>query len=137
MDYLYTVIYSYFICFFSAITIYIDPLFHYHKPLEKFNYPIVDERYQNDGIVRNFEYNSIITGTSMVENFMTSEADEIFGSRFIKIPFSGGRYKEINDCLKRGYAAGHDIKYVIRSLDYSFLIQDKDASKEGIEALNY
>ena len=106
MDYLYTVIYSYFICFFSAITIYIDPLFHYHKPLEKFNYPIVDERYQNDGIVRNFEYNSIITGTSMVENFMTSEADEIFGSRFIKIPFSGGRYKEINDCLKRGYAAG-------------------------------
>ncbi|MCX4328758.1 MAG: hypothetical protein OSJ45_15990, partial [Lachnospiraceae bacterium] len=44
---------------FASVTIYIDPLFHYHKPLNKYKYPINNERYQNDGITRNFEYESI------------------------------------------------------------------------------
>ena len=79
---------------FASVTIYIDPLFHYHKPLNKYKYPINNERYQNDGITRNFEYESIITGTSMTENFKKSEADKIFESDFIKVPFSGGYYKE-------------------------------------------
>lgn len=58
-------------CVFTLITVYIDPLFHYHKPLQGYGYPLDNERYQNDGITRNFEYDSITTGTSMVENFKT------------------------------------------------------------------
>ncbi len=122
---------------FALITIYIDPLFHYHKPLNKYKYPINNERYQNDGITRNFEYESIITGTSMTENFKKSEADKIFGSDFIKVPFSGGHYKEINDNLKRAYDSGKDIKYIIRCLDYSHLVEDKDAYREDIEYPSY
>lgn len=111
---------------FAAVTVYIDPLFHYHPPLRNYEYPLNKERYQNDGITRNFEYDGIITGSSMIMNFMTSEAEEIFGGSFIKVSFSGAYYKEVNDNLKRAYDAGKDIKYVIRSLDYSKLIQDKD-----------
>ena len=88
-------------CLFALITVYIDPLFHYHKPLQGYEYPLDNERYQNDGITRNFEYDSIITGTSMVENFKTSEANQIFGADFIKVPFWGSRYKETNDNLDR------------------------------------
>ncbi len=122
---------------FASITIYIDPLFHYHSPLNRYKYPINNERYQNDGITRNFEYESIITGTSMTENFKKSEADKIFGSDFIKVPFSGGHYKEINDNLKRAYDSGKDIKYIIRCLDYSHLVEDKDAYREDIEYPSY
>lgn len=118
-------------------TIYIDPLFHYHAPLKKYEYPIDDERYQNDGIVRHFEYNGIIAGTSMVENFKTSEADILFDANFIKVPFSGGRYKEINDNLKRAFESKKDIKYVIRCLDYSLLLQDKDAYRKDVEYPTY
>lgn len=118
---------------FAAITFYIDPLFHYHVPLESFAYPIIDERYQNDGITRNFEYDSIITGTSMVENFKTTEADRIFDANFIKVPFAGARYKEINDNLERAYHVGKDIKFVIRCLDYSRLVEDKNAYREGTD----
>lgn len=118
---------------FASIIIYIDPLFHYHKPLNKYKYPINNERYQNDGITRNFEYESIITGTSMTENFKKSEADRIFGSDFIKVPFSGGHYKEINENLKRAYALGKNIKYVIRCIDYSLLIEDKNTYREDAE----
>lgn len=117
----------------ALMTVYIDPLFHYHAPLEKYEYPLNNQRYQNDGISRNFQYDSIITGTSMTENFKTSEADRIFDADFIKVCFSGARYKEVNDNLKRAYQAGKELKYVIRSLDYSTLVCDKDAYREDIE----
>ena len=116
---------------FAPITIYIDPLFHYHKPLTNYEYPISNERYQNDGITRHFEYDSIITGTSMAQNFKTSEADQMFHANFIKVCFSGGRFKEIKDNLRRAYDADKNIKYVIASLDNNSLVVDKDAYKEG------
>lgn len=122
---------------FASITIYIDPLFHYHAPLEKYEYPINNERYQNDGISRNFEYDSIITGTSMAENFMKSEADQIFNANFIKVPFSGATYKEVNDNLCRAYDTGKNIRYVIRSLDYTHLIEDKNTYKPHMDYAAY
>ena len=116
----------------ASITIYIDPLFHFHAPLDKYEYIINLQRYQNDGILRNFEYDSIITGTSMTENFMTSEADKLFQAKFIKVPFSGAPYKEIDQNLRRAYEAGKNIRYVIRCLDYSFLVCDKDYWREDV-----
>ena len=56
----------------------VDPYFHYHKPLAGLEYAIYDERYQNDGIVKHFDYDAILTGTSMTENFKTSEFDALF-----------------------------------------------------------
>ena len=34
----------------------IDPMFHYHAPLKFLSYPLVNERYQNNGIARHFDY---------------------------------------------------------------------------------
>lgn len=124
-------------CLFASATVYIDPLFHYHKPLQDYEYPLNDERYQNDGITRNFEYDGIITGSSMSENFKTSEADDIFNAKFIKVAFSGGRYKEVNDNLKRAYDAGKNIRYVIRNLDYSYLVLDKNEYRKDAEYPTY
>lgn len=122
---------------FASITIYIDPFFHYHGPLENYQYPLSSESYQNDGIARNFDYDSIITGNSMVENFKTSEAADLFGGNFIKLPLSGGYYKEINDTLQRAYDAGKHIKCVIRCIDYNSLIKDKDSCKEDFDYPTY
>lgn len=104
----------------------IDPMFHYHAPLKFLSYPLVNERYQNNGIVRHFDYDSVITGTSMTENFKTSEAQKLFGSDFIKVAFSGGGYTEIGDNLKAAYDSGHEIKYVIWGLDYDKMIYGKN-----------
>ena len=110
----------------GGFTIIIDPFFHYHKPLEQLQYPIEDERYQNDGIVKHFQYDAIITGSSMTDNFKTSEADEIFGANFIKIPYSGAFYKEVNDTLEVAIKSHPDICIVIRGLDASYMAVDKD-----------
>ncbi len=103
-----------------------DPFFHYRKPRDFFYYRLYDQRSQNDGITKHFDYNSIITGTSMAENFKQSQFDSLFGTNSIKITYSGATYKEINDNLKVAYNSGHRPNYVLRPLDYSLLVRDKD-----------
>ena len=105
----------------------IDPYFHYHEPnTSGYFYPINNQRAQNDGISRNFKYEGLITGTSMTENFKTSEAEEIFGCSFIKVPYSGGSYKEMNDNLKVAIAHNPGLRIIVRGLDMGMFIQDKD-----------
>lgn len=58
--------------------------------------------------MRNFEYDAIIIGTSMTENFKTSEADALFAASFIKVPFSGGIIKRSMKIWK-GHIAGEQI----------------------------
>ena len=96
----------------------IDPFFHYHKPnTEKYYYTINNQRSQNDGIIKHFEYDALITGTSMTENFKTSEMDSIFGTNSIKVPYSGGSYKEINDCVETALKHNSSVKIIVRGLD--------------------
>lgn len=105
----------------------VDPYFHYHKPdTEKFYYSLYNERYQNDGIVKHFEYDAIITGTSMTENFKSSEMDNLFSVNSIKVPFSGGAYKEINDNLKVAFQSNNNIKIVLRSMDMNYFFDDSE-----------
>ena len=110
----------------GGLTIIIDPYFHYHKPLPGLSYRIYDERYQNDGILKHFDYNAIITGTSMTENFKTSEFDELFSVKSVKVSFSGASYREINENLERAIYANADIKYIIRGLDYDSFFKEAD-----------
>lgn len=117
----------------GTFTIIIDPYFHYHMPLDFFQYPMEDERYQNDGIIKNFNYNAIITGTSMTQNFKTSEADEIFGFEFIKIPFAGAYYKEIKDNLVTAINKKPSIECVIWGLDYNRILSDKDTMRYDVD----
>lgn len=102
----------------SAITIFIDPFFHFHKPISKLYYPLLGgyERYINNGIIKNFEYNAIVTGTSMTENFKASEVENLFGGKVIKIPFAGASFYEINQNIENAYKY-RKIDYVIRGLD--------------------
>lgn len=121
----------------GGITAYIDPVFHYRAPRDGYAYPLDNERYQNDGITTNFDYDTMITGSSMTANFKTSECDALFDCTSVKVPFSGGSYKEVNDNLKRAYSSHDNIMRVIRSLDYSFMVKDKDQVVEGVDYPDY
>lgn len=96
-------LFEYFLIVFCIIlgmiicVVYYDPYFHYHSPNEKFYYNLKNERSQNDGIIRNFDYDAIITGTSMTENFKVSQANDLFNIKAIKVCFAGGTYREIDD----------------------------------------
>lgn len=110
----------------GSAMIILDPYFHYHAPFEWQRYHLENQRYQNDGIIKNFEYTAVITGTSMTENFMASECDNLFGVKTIKTPFFGGSLKEINQAVKTAIDNNSDLKMVIRSLDTYKFFEDKD-----------
>lgn len=114
------------ICAIALVVGFVDPFFHYGPPKKYFYYRLYDQRSQNDGITRFFDYDSIVTGTSMAENFKTSLFDELFSANAIKVTYAGATYKELNDNLKVAYESGHSPRYVFRPLDYSLLLKDKD-----------
>lgn len=124
--------------FFASLIIYVDPYFHYHKPFDNIRYILDSERYQNDGIVKNFNYDALITGTSMTENFKPSEFNDLFNTNnCIKVPFSGGSIKEVGDNLNRAFDHNSNIKYVVRGLDKGMLTDDKDTVRTDYKFPEY
>lgn len=101
----------------AFMTIYIDPFFHYHAGQDILEYPIQYERYQNDGLARHLEYDAIITGSSMCQNFKCSEFDALWGTKSIKLANSGATYRESGECIDRALSYNPDVKMVLCSLD--------------------
>lgn len=111
----------------------VDPFFHYHRPdTDRYYYTLNNERSQNDGISKRFEYNMMITGTSMTQCFKTTEADEIWekeGAKSIKIPYAGASYKEINDNLQRALEHNENLHIIIRGLDMNRFADPRDVMR--------
>ena len=117
----------------AVLSVCVDPFFHYHSPeTDRFYYSLDNQRSQNDGIVKHFEYQGIITGTSMAENFRTSEADSLFGCRFVKVPLEGATFRETGDLLRTALTANPDVRFVIRGLDINKFGDDKDLMRTDL-----
>lgn len=103
----------------------VDPYFHYHLPLtQKYFYAMDAEKYMNDGIIRHFPYTAMITGTSMTENFKTSELDELFSVQSIKVPNSGANYNITNEIVRTALQNNPNLKLVVRGIDMGFFLSD-------------
>jgi len=107
------------IIFISALNVIVDPYFHFHKPITK--YRLYEERYTNDGIARHFDYDTIIIGNSLAQNFKTSQYDELFGTNSVKLPYSGAWYKELWESLDRAISYNADVKEILIIFDLSDL----------------
>ena len=110
----------------ACIVVFVDPYFHYHEPFSFQSYRLYDERYINDGISRHFDYDAIITGTSMAQNFKSSEVNALFNTNSIKQPFAGAGYKELSENLENALKRNPDVKTVIWAVDYNGLLRDSD-----------
>lgn len=125
------------LCAVGAVTAYIDPFFYYHAPLDFLQYPFTDQRYLNDGIERHFEYDALITGTSMTENFRASQLDELFGVSSVKVCFNGSTYQELSDNLRRALEYNPDIRLVLFGLDSWFLQETPGAMRTDVAYPTY
>lgn len=115
----------------TTLTAYIDPFFHYHAPQKTLSYPINSERYQNYGILKNFSYDTIITGSSMSQNFRTSECDALFQVTSVKTTLAGGTLLEFHEMLKHAISSNPNLHTIFWGLDTWLLFEDKDAMREG------
>ena len=105
----------------AAATAVIDPFLHYHNPLPFLEYPLRDDRYENDGMARHYSYDSVLTGTSMSMNFKCSEFDALWDAQSLKIAYSGATFHELGENLRRCYSYRPKLRYVVCSLDGSRL----------------
>lgn len=108
------------VTFFAVLFIY-DPLKLFHQPFLYKQYLQSNMRKQVAGIANNWEYDSIILGTSILECTSAQNASNILGGRFVNISLSGSYFFERAIVLKY-VLEKKPIKKVIYSLDTVGLI---------------
>lgn len=116
---------------FGVLIIVADPYLHYHAPLNFLTYAAgrADERYINYGILKHFDYDAIITGTSHNENFKASEFDKLFGVKSVKAPLAGAQLKEIAEQTEAALRYNDNLKCVLYGINYEDILSDKDSYK--------
>lgn len=112
------------LCVVAGVVYVVDPYFHFHAPFLGMSYVMEEEQYMNDGITRNFEYDAAVTGTSLTQFFSTSEIDELFGVKSVRLTFKGEGFRRINDNLEKMTVEKDGLKLVIRGIDTMWFIAD-------------
>lgn len=87
------------LCLTAGLVIFVDPFFQYHKPLPSLHYTIDNQLSQNPGMIKNFDYDSVILGSSMTVNFDTVLFAETMGLNTIKLSVNAAYPKDISNSL--------------------------------------
>lgn len=119
------------IFFISAVILFnyiIDPFQHYRKAsIYSFDYS-GNQRYLNSGLAKNYDFNSIIIGTSMTENF-TLDKTKDFMNNPIKLSIAGGKSLEFKQILDIAFS-NHKIETVLFGLDVYSFFNVKEANND-------
>lgn len=107
----------------------VDPLLYYRR--EQRVFPILyteEQRHLIPGIIKNSaDSNAVIIGTSMVENFLASQASKLLNEKTLKLSINGATLLEQSYVLSEYLDAHPDAKIVIWGLDTVYI--DKDPEK--------
>ena len=107
--------------FIVAAVMIIDPFEVYHKATA-FIPPIKSgtQSYSNAGIAKSYDYDSIIIGSSMTENFRPSQLNELLGGQFVKLCINGGTPFNHKQMMDMAFGT-HDVRRVLYGLDIGAL----------------
>ena len=121
----------------GGVNYIVDPFQQYRV---KTFYPIAftNQRYQNAGLSKNFEYDSLILGTSMTENFILDEVEKKLNfNKLIKLSVSGGSAKEQSTTLKTAIENNDNLKNVLWGLDIFAFIGEPDRLRNGLDSFPF
>lgn len=110
----------------STMVIVVDPFYHFHAPSDKDNIYIYNEMYQSPGMARNFEYDSIMLGTSMTENFRPSMFKD-YGENALVVSYAGGRSKDIAKLVDQAFKSSNKISKMYIDINDYQLCSDPDS----------
>ena len=108
----------------GALQFYLDPLLQYGGERGPLTYRTYTEIYCNPGIAKNYDYNAVLLGSSMVENTDINELNELFDCNTIKVTYAGGSSYNHKRILDVCYNSGHKIDKVFWALDEYALTTD-------------
>lgn len=101
-----------------GIVFIFDPFFHYHKPIKPLKAVLTQAEYQVIGTLRTFDYDSLIVGSSMAENYNNKWFDDTFHCTAIKAVKPGANTSDLEYLIEAAYEE-KDIKNIFYTLDIS------------------
>ena len=112
---------------FGILWLY-DPLQLFHKPIFRETTFFGDIRLAARGIIRYYDFDSVILGTSMLENTSAKEAGEKLGGKWVNLSLYGSAYNERAVILEYlfGYKKPQKIIYSLESFTIDTI---KDSSR--------
>ena len=113
-----------------AVVVIFDPFYHYHKPLLGLKAVLTDKEYQCIGTLRTFDYDSLIVGSSVCENYNNHWFDDGFDCTTIKAIRSYGATADLSYLLDASYES-HDLKYAFYNIDPSSLSASTEPTYES------
>lgn len=114
---------------FAGVMYVTDPLIRYGRENGIFTYYEYTEMYCNPGIARNYEYDTVLVGTSMIQNTDVRECSELLDCDMVRLPYSGGTSYNMKTILDVCFASGNTIKTVYWELDEFQLFSAHDAPR--------
>lgn len=111
---------------FAAFQYAADPLLQF-RPESGFltAYKYLDI-YSNPGIARQYEYDAVMVGTSMIENTVVPECNELFDCNMVRLSYSGGSAYNMKRILDICFDREQTPKTVFWSLDEHQIISGWD-----------
>ena len=108
---------------FGFIIWYIDPFALWHKPFYCPNqvYEYKNMRYNAKRFLERSDYDSLIFGSSMLENTSAKEAAKKLGGSFINISIRGSHFNERRFILDYALAKNKNIKQVLTTFDIEII----------------
>lgn len=119
-----------FIFIVSLFNYTIDPFLQYRQPTLYKTFYYGNQRALNAGFAKNYDYSSIVTGSSMSENFLISKVSEIMKNP-IKLSISGGSAHEIFNTLDTAFRSKNKIENVLLGLDINAVSGKADRLRYG------
>lgn len=107
----------------------IDPFYHYHKPWFGLKAVLNEKEYQCIGSIKNFDYDALIVGSSVSENFNNTWFDNKFGCKSIKAIRSYGATADLCYFVDEAFE-NHELKYVFYNLDPASLKSGQELTFE-------
>ena len=114
----------------AAVVFVLDPFYHYHKPWFGLKAVLHDKEYQCVGTLRNFDYDALLVGSSVMENNDNSWYDEAYGVKSIKAIRSYGATADLCYLMDVAYE-DHEIKRVFYNIDPSSLSASSETTYES------
>ncbi len=101
----------------GALVAFVDPFFHYHKPLKGFPYQVDNQLSQNPGMAKHMEYDSVLLGSSMTVNFNTNWFEELMGLKTLKLSYSAAYPRDQANIMEIIFDSDHEVKKVFLGID--------------------
>lgn len=111
---------------FGGLTYLLDPLLQFHKESPILTYYEYDEVYSNPGIAKQYDYDTILVGTSLIQNTDVQEFQELLYCDVVRLPYSGGTSCNMKTILDIGFSSHNTISYVYWELNKHQLVMPAD-----------